>query len=166
MVLKWEITKGQVSENSEVQEHRDGTVTINLPGLRASLCTTYLMERYVCKTNLMKFSSLYSSHLRFYTAMQVKFLQECRLCLALVSLWKYTDRKIRSMCVGLRLINLPVCPYFQNVGYWISCCVFDYTWCVNTCVDMKLDALCYYCILGRRKAVVIRILLGWLQSCE
>ena len=63
MVLKREITKVQVPENSEVHEHRDNTVTIHLPSLGVSLFTTYLTKRYVCKTNLMKFSSPYSSHL-------------------------------------------------------------------------------------------------------
>jgi hypothetical protein len=87
--------------------------------------TTYLTKSYVCKTNLMKFSFPYSSHLQFYRAMQVKFLHECRLCLALFSWWKYTNRKIRFMCVGMRLFNLPVCSTFQNVSYWISWCVFD-----------------------------------------
>lgn len=125
MVLKWEITKGQVPENSEVHEHRDCTVTIHFPSLRGFLCTIYLTERFVCNTNLMKFSSPYSSHLRFYRTVQVTLLNERRLCLALVSWWKYTNRKIRFMCVGMKLFNLPVYPTFQNVGNWISCCVFD-----------------------------------------
>jgi len=151
MVLKREITNGQVHENSEVQEHRDGTVSIHLPGLRASLCTTYLMKRFVCKTNLMKFSSLYSVHLRFCTAMQVKFLHECRLCLALVSRWKYTNRKIRFMCVGMRLFNLLyVLPFKMSATESVAVYL----------TDMKLDTLRYYCIIGGRKAVVIRILLG------
>jgi len=32
--------------------------------------------------------------------------------------------------------------------------------------NMKRDALCYYCMLGRLMAIVIRLLLGRLLGCE
>jgi hypothetical protein len=120
MVLKWEITKGQFPEKSEVQEHRDCTVTLHLPGLKASLCTTYLTKKYVCKMNLMNFSSPYSSHLRFYRAMQVKFLHDCRLCLVLVSWWKYTNRKIR----------FNVCGYEAGISCLSKCRLLNHLLCI------------------------------------
>jgi hypothetical protein len=148
MVLKWEITNGQVPENTNT-----GTVlSVCVYQAWGLLCVLPTRRKGVF---VKRISWNFRLHIPV-TCCSIELWNRQNFYLALVSLWKYTKRKSTFMCL--------------EWGYWMCRYIISFKMSATQSVavyltNLKLDALRYYCIRVRRKAVVMLILLGWLQSC-